>query len=77
MIALTFHFKVILKHPTLICSSNTAEKLWICVTNLGEVFTVCDCVLIGLICEIVWNRLHTDLLIFQNLREQFDELFYS
>jgi len=53
MIALTFHFKVILKHPTLICSSNTAEKLWICVTNLGEVFTVCDCVLIGLICEIV------------------------
>lgn len=57
-------FRIILKCLTLVHSNNAIEKLWIWLTGLGEIFINCDPVLLLLIHETVWNKLHTPYLSF-------------
>lgn len=52
-------FRIILKCLILVYSNNAIEKMWIWLTGLGEIFINFDNVLLLLICEIVWNKLHT------------------
>jgi len=52
-------FRIILKCLILVYSNSAIKKLWIWLAGLGEIFLNCDPVLLSLICETVWNKLHT------------------
>jgi len=49
----------------LITSNDAVEKVWIGLTGWDEVFVTYDTVLLLLLCETVWNKLHADLLLSQ------------
>jgi hypothetical protein len=52
-------FRIILKCLILVSSKNAIQKVWIWLTGLDEIFMKGDPVLLLLIHETVWNKLHT------------------
>ena len=62
-----------LKYPRLVPVSAT-EKVSICLTGMDEVFANCDCVLILLLCDTVWNILNADLPLSKIFTESFSWL---
>jgi hypothetical protein len=49
----------------LITNNDAFEKVWIGLTGWDEVFVTYDTVLLLLLCETVWKKLHADLLLSQ------------
>lgn len=60
-------FRIILKCLILVYINSAIKKVWIWLMGLGEIFINCDPVLLLLICETVWNKLHTLHVSFKSL----------
>jgi hypothetical protein len=65
--AVIFCFKIILKHPRLISSTDASDKMWLRPMGLDELFTDCDSVLLLPVSYAVWYKLCTDLYLCQIL----------
>jgi hypothetical protein len=56
---LMYCFRIMLKCLIHVYSDNAIEKVWIWLTGLREILINCDAVLLLLIHETEWNKLHT------------------